>query len=356
MKAGGYKLILSSENESGYKGVIKLPNGNFKAMSSDTAFYKAVYLGTYDTAVAAAVAYAKHVAAKGVYPVGEGQSADGRSLLSFAPAPPPPATSTVIPSWLPSAVLTHSAAVELPFKRVHIKAFGISEPSSKRQKTTTSSAPAASSSSAAAASSSSSSSGRPYGHLAPKNREQEIRMLERAMALSRQAAQARGEIQEGEGRGGGGGGGHSRANPRLRLLSRDGYLHPADVDRKLWRGAAAAGWQVRPRSIKQYLDAKATTRSYFYFAPFGEKLNNRSEAFAFAKEEDGAVAEVAAESDDSDEDGDDDEEVVPAVMRLGSGVSAEEAMAQATRRCWRLLSAAARAPVTRRMVVRPSGA
>ena len=154
-------------------------------------------------------------------------------------------------------------------------------------------------------------------------------MLERAMALSRQAAQARGEIQEGEGRGGGGGGGHSRANPRLRLLSRDGYLHPADVDRKLWRGAAAAGWQVRPRSIKQYLDAKATTRSYFYFAPFGEKLNNRSEAFAFAKEEDGAVAEVAAESDDSDdEDGDDAEEVVPAVMRLGSGVSAEEAMAQ----------------------------
>ena len=153
-------------------------------------------------------------------------------------------------------------------------------------------------------------------------------MLERAMALSRQAAQARGEIQEGEGRGGGGGGGHSRANPRLRLLSRDGYLHPADVDRKLWRGAAAAGWQVRPRSIKQYLDAKATTRSYFYFAPFGEKLNNRSEAFAFAKEEDGAVAEVAAESDDSDEDGDDADEVVPAVMRLGSGVSAEEAMAQ----------------------------
>ena len=153
-------------------------------------------------------------------------------------------------------------------------------------------------------------------------------MLERAMALSRQAAQARGEIQEGEGRGGGGGGGHSRANPRLRLLSRDGYLHPADVDRKLWRGAAAAGWQVRPRSIKQYLDAKATTRSYFYFAPFGEKLNNRSEAFAFAKEDEGAVAEVAAESDDSDEDGDDADEVVPAVMRLGSGVSAEEAMAQ----------------------------
>jgi len=53
------------------------------------------------------------------------------------------------------------------------------------------------------------------------------------------------------------------------------------------------------------------------------RFGNRTDAIE--EEEEGGVAEVAAESDDSD---DEEEEEVPAVMRLGSGVSAEEAMRQ----------------------------
>ena len=68
MEAEGYKLFLSSGTydggQSGYKGVTKMPNGTFTANYYDTSRavgYRNVGLGTYDTAVEAAVAYAKHM-------------------------------------------------------------------------------------------------------------------------------------------------------------------------------------------------------------------------------------------------------------------------------------------------------
>ena len=72
-EAGGYKLFLSSEsrNESGYKGVRQTLSGRFHVRCTDSALKSDLSLGTYDTAVEAAVEYAKHMAAKGVYPDGK---------------------------------------------------------------------------------------------------------------------------------------------------------------------------------------------------------------------------------------------------------------------------------------------
>ena len=68
-EAGVYKLFLSSKTESGYKGVVKLPSGRFRWEYYDKALDKNVCIGTYsyDTSLEAAVAYAKHMAAKGIY-------------------------------------------------------------------------------------------------------------------------------------------------------------------------------------------------------------------------------------------------------------------------------------------------
>ena len=66
-EAEGYKLFLSSNSQSGYRGVTKEPSGRFKAYYWDKALDKHVCIGTYDTVVEAAVAYAKHMAEKGVY-------------------------------------------------------------------------------------------------------------------------------------------------------------------------------------------------------------------------------------------------------------------------------------------------
>ena len=66
-EAAGYKLFLSSKTETGYVGVSKLPTrsaGRFWASYYDSAIANTVSLGKYDTAVEAAVAYAKHMAAE----------------------------------------------------------------------------------------------------------------------------------------------------------------------------------------------------------------------------------------------------------------------------------------------------
>ena len=65
-EAGGHKLFLSTKSASGYMGVSKEPSGRFKAVRNVGGAQ--VYLGTYDTAGEAAVAFAKHAADDGVYP------------------------------------------------------------------------------------------------------------------------------------------------------------------------------------------------------------------------------------------------------------------------------------------------
>ena len=56
-EAGGCKLFLSAKSATGYVGVIEKPNGRFQVQR--TVGDKQVYIGTYGTAVEAAVAYAR---------------------------------------------------------------------------------------------------------------------------------------------------------------------------------------------------------------------------------------------------------------------------------------------------------
>ena len=58
-EAEGYKLILSSNNSTGYLGVTKQHGGN-KFYAQRLVEGKVIYLGNYDTRVEAAVAVAKH--------------------------------------------------------------------------------------------------------------------------------------------------------------------------------------------------------------------------------------------------------------------------------------------------------
>ncbi|EOD17984.1 hypothetical protein EMIHUDRAFT_195991 [Emiliania huxleyi CCMP1516] len=58
-EAEGLRLHLSSSNSTGYKGVYELASGRFKAEHKVDG--RTVYLGTYDTAVEAAVAYARAI-------------------------------------------------------------------------------------------------------------------------------------------------------------------------------------------------------------------------------------------------------------------------------------------------------
>ena len=64
---------------TGYKGVYKQSSGNFKAQYWDGDLKMHDNIGSYDTALEAAVAYAKHMATKGIYPDGNGKarSSDG---------------------------------------------------------------------------------------------------------------------------------------------------------------------------------------------------------------------------------------------------------------------------------------
>ena len=56
----GYTLLRSSSTASGYAGVYQLPTGKFKASACFDG--KSTHIGHFDTAIEAAVAYAKHVA------------------------------------------------------------------------------------------------------------------------------------------------------------------------------------------------------------------------------------------------------------------------------------------------------
>ena len=56
----GLQLHLSNNNQTGYTGVSKIPSGRFKAQCMVDGRHD--YLGTFDTAVEAAVAYGRHAA------------------------------------------------------------------------------------------------------------------------------------------------------------------------------------------------------------------------------------------------------------------------------------------------------
>ena len=73
-EAEGYRLFPSPRKGStGYKGVSSAHyTKKFEVTYWDATQKKAVYLSTHDTAVEAAVAYARHMAEKGVYPEEEG--------------------------------------------------------------------------------------------------------------------------------------------------------------------------------------------------------------------------------------------------------------------------------------------
>ena len=80
-EAEGYELFVSPRSATGYMGVTK-ENGRFKAFKAQRMVDgKNVSLGYYDTAVKAAVAYAKHVAA----------SAGSSSAAAAPESPEPPA-------------------------------------------------------------------------------------------------------------------------------------------------------------------------------------------------------------------------------------------------------------------------
>ena len=71
----GYKLLRSSSTASGYAGVYQLPTGKFKASACFDG--KSTHIGHFDTAIEAAVAYAKHVAQNEE----EGEWVDGYRLF-----------------------------------------------------------------------------------------------------------------------------------------------------------------------------------------------------------------------------------------------------------------------------------
>ena len=77
-EAEGYKLFLSRNDVTGYVGVTESPTGRFVAARSD------VTIGMYDTAVEAAVAYARHMAAQGIYPNETGAAASSSSSAAAA--------------------------------------------------------------------------------------------------------------------------------------------------------------------------------------------------------------------------------------------------------------------------------
>jgi hypothetical protein len=62
-EAEGWRLHLSSRCQSGYRGVRMQPSGRFRAMTQ--AGGNVVYLGQFDSAMEAAVAYARHMQSVG---------------------------------------------------------------------------------------------------------------------------------------------------------------------------------------------------------------------------------------------------------------------------------------------------
>ena len=144
-----------------------------------------------------------------------------------------------------------------------------------------------------------------FGSAAPKSVHEERAMLARALTAS--AAEARSEIAAVErcsAR-------DAAAASRRERLQPDGSLLPGYVDRKLWPGAAAQGWSVRPRSLRVHLcNGQA---AYFYNAPCGSQFSNRWDALASAEArsaraagdtlggEEDPITHVVAESDDDEE-------------------------------------------------------
>jgi len=58
-EAEGYQLFVSTQSPTGYKGVVALASGRFNATWQRQGSRERAYLGSFDTAVEAAVAYAK---------------------------------------------------------------------------------------------------------------------------------------------------------------------------------------------------------------------------------------------------------------------------------------------------------
>jgi len=167
-------------------------------------------------------------------------------------------------------------------------------------------------------------SGHGIGHERPTSREEERRMLQRA--ISESAAEARGMICAAEQMG-------TARQTKRRVLQADGSLVVEQIDRKLWRGAAAQGWLVRPRSVRNYLQGSLFHGSYFYIAPTGERYTSRRNAVSSYEslrdaEATTCDASTAAAAGSSGPPGGDEPEFVTAVSdddeEIGVNVSADE--------------------------------
>ena len=90
-ESSGYKLFLNSQAASGYTGVSKLSNGSYHAQYRPLAATKAfagktVFLGMHETAVGAAVAYARYCESQGIYAENAPQPAQSRyPIVPFVP-------------------------------------------------------------------------------------------------------------------------------------------------------------------------------------------------------------------------------------------------------------------------------
>jgi len=106
-EAEGLRLHLSSSSSTGYKGVGKLPSGRYQAQHGEGG---REYLGTFDTAVEAAVAYARAVGES------EGPQEAGRADPATDPelAPPPPSAPVPPPPPASTSASTPSAAASAP--------------------------------------------------------------------------------------------------------------------------------------------------------------------------------------------------------------------------------------------------
>ena len=99
-EAEGLRLHLSSNNVTGYKSVFKLDSGRFQAQHRVDG--KKVFLGTFDTAVEAAVAYARAAEA----PEDSSRPSGGSSAAEPSPsAPAPPAPAPPAPAPAPASCL-----------------------------------------------------------------------------------------------------------------------------------------------------------------------------------------------------------------------------------------------------------
>ena len=91
-EAEGLRLHLSSNNSTGYKGVRNALNGGNKPYAAQICVQGKgqVYLGSFKTAVEAAVCYARHALAQ----QGSSSSSSASATAAASPSSPPPNLAT----------------------------------------------------------------------------------------------------------------------------------------------------------------------------------------------------------------------------------------------------------------------